>query len=30
MIESFTLSTGFGAWNAVFWVIVFVIAYIIG
>lgn len=30
MIESFTLSTGFGAWNAVFWVIAFVIAYIIG
>lgn len=30
MIESFTLSTGFGAWNAVFWVIAFIIAFIIG
>jgi len=30
MIESFTLSTGFGAWNAVFWLISFAIALIIG
>ena len=30
MIESFTLTTGFGAWNALFWVIAFAIALIIG
>jgi hypothetical protein len=30
MIELFTLSTGYGSWNPVFWVIAFAIALIIG
>ena len=30
MLEQFTLSSGFGSWNPVFWILAFVIIFIIG
>ncbi len=30
MVGSFTLSTGFGSWNAIFWLAAFIVAMIIG